>query len=229
MAGRLFDAVRGYIRNYPEEVAEVAGVEMKLASVTSREVEEIAKMLDKMLYREATPAIRELFTENFDLVIDLIRAVKTETKQEFAGVRARGNQLTLVDLTADQFTNVWGATGKVDFTYTATATGAVDYLGTEAAPETVAEEEGYLILGFVELSTSPKINKTQLTKNGDKYVWNNVKFEVDENFYVASLTEPWFFPPESNFYVQMNFYKTGKVETIPIGIKAVQAKNIMSL
>jgi len=226
---RFRDAVREYFRNYTEEVAEVAGVEMKLASMKSDEVETLARMLDKILYINANEGVRQLFIENFDLVIDLVRAVKTETKQEFAGVRARGNQLTIVDLTADQFTYVWGATGATDFTYTATATGAVDYLGTSANPETVAEETGYLILGFIELAPSPKINKTQLTKNGDKYIWNNIEFEADEEFYVAALPEPWFFPPESNFYVQMNFFKTGKVELKPIGIRALQAKNVMSL
>ncbi|KUJ92891.1 MAG: hypothetical protein XD40_1897, partial [Archaeoglobus fulgidus] len=105
----------------------------------------------------------------------------------------------------------------------ASATGATDYLGTSTNPESVAEEEGYLILGFVELSASPKVNKTQLTKNGDAYAYNNLKFEVDETAYVAALPEPWFLGPETSYYVQMNFFKTGKVELIPIGIKALQA------
>jgi len=226
---RFVNSVREFIKSYSEEVAEVAGVEMKLASMRSEEVGELAKIIDKLLYLEANESIKQLYAENFDLVIDLIRAVKTETKQDFAGIRARGNQLTIVTLTADQFARVWGTTGKLDFTYTATSTGAVDYLGTTTNPETVVEESGYLILGFQELSISPKINKCQLTKNGDKYIWNNIDFEADENFYVAALTEPWFFPPESNFHVQMNFYKTGKVELRPIGIRAVQAKEIMNL
>jgi len=226
---RFINSVKEFIRNYSEEVAEVAGVEMKLASMKSEEVSELAKMIDKLLYLEANESIKQLYAENFDLVIDLIRAVKTETKQDFAGVRARGNQLTIVGLTADQFTRVWGTTGKLDFTYTATSTGAVNYLGTATDPEVVLEESGYLILGFQELSISPKINKCQLVKNGDKYIWNNIDFEADENFYVAALAEPWFFPPESNFYVKMNFFKTGKTELRPIGVKAVQAKNVMEL
>jgi len=226
---RFINSVREFIRNYSEEVAEVAGVEMKLASMRSEEVNELAKMIDKLLYIEANESIRQLYVENFDLVIDLIRAVKTETKQDFAGIRARGNQLTIVALTADQFARVWGTTGKLDFTYTATATGPTDYLGTSANPEIVPEESGCLILGYQELSVSPKINKCQLIKNGDKYIWNNIDFEADENFYVAALAEPWVFPPESSFHVKMNFYKTGKTELKPIGVKAVQAKNVMEL
>ena len=162
---RLKDMVREYVRNFSEEVAEVAGVEMKLASMRSDEVGELTKIIDRLIYYEANASIKQMFAENFDLVIDLIRAVKTETKQEFAGVRARGNQLTIVMLTADQFARVWGTPGKPDFTYTATTTGAVDYLGTPTNPEVVPEEAGYLILGFTELAFSPKINKCQLTKN----------------------------------------------------------------
>ena len=226
---KVLDLVRDYIGNYSEEVAEVAGVEMKLASMRKEEVEILARTIDKLLYMNANEAVKELYVENFDLIIDLIRAVKTETKQDFAGVRARGNQLTVVDLTADQFTYVWGSTGATNFTYTATSTGAVDYLGTSANPQSVAEEEGYLILGFIEKAPSPKVNKTQLTKNGDKYAYTPLTFEADETFYLAALPEAWFFPPESNFYVQMNFFKTGKVELKPVGIKVLQAKNIMSL
>lgn len=231
MVEKLFDMVEGlgFIDNYDEEVKKVAGVETKLAEMTKVEVEALARMLNKMLYLESNVAVKQLYADNFDLIIDLVRAVKTETKQSFGGARARGNQLTVVDLTPDVFDYIWGSSGATDYTFTASSTGAQDYLGTSANPESVAEEEGYIILGVVELSPTPKVNKIHLTKNGDPYAYNTLKFEVDESAYVAALPEPWIFTPESTFYVQANFFKTGNVEMEPIGLKVLQAKNIMSL
>ncbi|MHA1288828.1 MAG: hypothetical protein ACTSPB_15660 [Candidatus Thorarchaeota archaeon] len=224
---RIIDKVG--IRSYREEVAEVAGVEMKLASLSERENEALLNMLDKYLYVNASDAVKNLVVENVDLIVDLVRAVKAETKQEFAGPRARGNQLTIVDITADQLTRVWGATGATDFSYTATATGAVDYIGTSANPETTAEEEGLIYLGFTESAVAPKTNKMLLTKNGDAYPYSNLMWESQEEFYLAALPEPYFIPPETSYYISVNFFKTGKVEMKPIGFKVLQAKNVLSL
>jgi len=217
------------IRSYREEVAEVAGVEMKLASLREDEAESILSMIDRYYYENANPAVRSLIVENAELTIDLVRAVKAETKQEFAGPIARGNQLTITDLTADHFTNVWGSTGATDFTYTASSTGSTAYIGTSSAPESVAEEEGYVFLGFIEMSPTPKTNKILLTKNGDPYPYSNFVWNADEDFYLAPLPEPYFFPPESSYYINVNFHKTGSVEMKPIGFKVLQAKNVLSL
>lgn len=224
---RFIDEVSGYVKNYPEEVSRLAGIETKLASMSQDEVNILAKMLDKILYIETNEAVKKLYSENFDVIVDVVRAVKTETKQEFAGPRATGNQLTIVDLTPDVFTRVWGATGASDFTYVAASTGVVDYIGTSANPEVTAEEEGLVILGFVELAMSPKINKVQFTKNGTPYVWNNLKFETDDSFYVAALPEPWVILPESTYFARVNFFKTGKTELVPLGVKVLQAKRLL--
>jgi len=229
MVGRISEAVSGLIKSYTEETQKIAGAEMKLAKLSKEETEAISDMLDKLLYTNANESIRQLYAENFEAIVDLVRVVKSETKQDFAGIRAKGNQLTLVDLTADVFARVWGTTGKTDFTYTATTVGATDYLGTSTNPEATSEEEGIIILGFIEAATSPKINKTQFIKNRESFITNNLKFDADETFYVAPLVEPWFIPPESTFNVRMNFYKTGKTELIPIGVKVLQAKNIANL
>jgi len=217
------------IRGYPEETAEVAGVEMKLASLRDIETENILSMIDKYYYTNAHPSIRELIVENAELTIDLVRSVKAETKQDFAGPVARGNQLTLTDLTADQFTNVWGSTGAKDFTHTASSTGSTAYIGTSSAPESVAEEEGYVFLGFIEMSPTPKTNKILLTKNGDPYPYSNLVWDADEDYYLAPLPEPYFFPPESSYYIDVNFFKTGSVEMKPVGFKVLQAKNTLGL
>jgi len=224
---RIIDRVG--IRSFREEVAEVAGVEMKLAGLREEETEALLNMIDKYLYANASDAVKTLVTENADLIIDLVRAVKAETKQEFAGPRARGNQLTIVDLTADQVTRVWGGTGAKDFTYTATSTGAVEYIGTESNPETTAEEEGILYLGFLEHAVTPKTNKILLTKNGDPYPYSNLCWDEQKDFFLAPIPEPYFIPPETSYYMKVNFFKTGKVEMKPVAFKVLQAKNVLSL
>ena len=215
------------IRSFREETAELAGVEMKLASLTENEVETIVDMLDKMLYKNANYAVKSLVVENIDLIIDLIRAVKAETKQEFAGPRAKGNALTLVDMTADLFTYVWGNTGAMTFEIEHTTTGPKDYIGTEASPQTIGEEEGMIILGFIDTATEKTVNKVLLTKNGEPYPYHTLVWEAVDDFPVAALPEPYIFTPETNFHIQAYVYKTGYCKMRPLGFKVLQGKNIM--
>jgi len=216
------------IRSFREESSELAGVEMKLAALSEFEIETIVNMIDKMLYKNANYAVKSLITENFDLIVDLIRAVKAETKQEFGGPRAKGNALTLIDLTPDVFTNIWGgATTTYEIEHT--STGAKDYIGTSASPESVAEEEGIIILGFVDRVTNPTVNKVLLTKNGDPYPYQTLNWDVIDDFPLASLPEPIIVTPESNFYIQANVYRTGICKMRPVGFKVIQGKNILSL
>ena len=217
------------VRSYREEEVEVAGSTRKLAALSEAECESILSLMDRLYYENANKATRALVAENAELVIDLVRAVKTETKQEFAGPVARGNQLTLVDMTADVFTRVWGGTSPIEFVNTISATGSTDYIGTSSNPESVAEEEGYVFLGLTELAASPKINKVLLTKNGDAYPYGNLNWDVDEDYYLAALPEPYFLPPETSYYITVYANKTGTTELKPIGFKVLQAKNVLSL
>jgi len=217
------------VRSFKEESAELAGVEMKLAALSEFEVETIINMVDKMLYKNASDAVKSLVAENMDLIIDLIRAVKAETKQEFAGPRAKGNALTLVDLTADVFTYVWGATGATSFDTEHTTTGAKDYIGTSTNPQTVAEEEGIIILGFIDRVANPTVNKVILTKKGDPYPYQTLVWDANDDFPLAALPEPFIMTPETNFYIQANVFRTGICKMRPVGFKVVQGKNVMSL
>ena len=186
-------------------------------------------MIDKMLYKNANYAVKSLVAENMDLIFDVIRAVKAETKQEFAGPRAKGNALTLVDLTADVFTYVWGSTGATDFETEHTSTGAKDYIGTSANPQSIAEEEGMIILGFIDRATIPTVNKVLLTKNGEPYPYQTLDWESVDDFPLAALPEPYIFTPETNFYIKVNVFRTGICKMKPVGFKVLQGKNILSL
>lgn len=212
-----------------EETAELAGVDMKLAGLTENEVESIVNMLDKMIYKNANHAVKSLIVENAELIIDLVRAVKAETKQEFAGPRAKGNSLTLVDLTADMFTHVWGATGATGFEVEHTGVGVRDYIGTSADPQTVGEEEGIIILGFVDRVANPTVNKVLLSKNDDPYPYHTLIWDVNDDFPLAALPEPYIMTPETNFHIQANVFRIGPCKMKPIGFKVLQGKNLLKL
>jgi len=217
------------IERKEEESAKIAGVEVKLAEFSQEEIRKVLDMLDSLFYQNAYPAVRSLIAENLDLIIDLIRIVKAETKQDFGGIRAKGNQLTLVRVTADMLGTVWGQSGKTDFTYTATSTGPVFYIGTDTNPEKTTEEEGIIYLGFVEKAVTPKTNKLQLTKHKEPYLPFDLNWEVDQDIYLAKLVEPIMILPETEYYMKTNFYKVGTVEMEPIALKVMQAKNVPRL
>jgi len=222
------DLITYSFRELEEEVDYLGGVQTKMASFTRDEYDALINILDKFFYKNSYPAVVSLVAENIQVIIDTIRVVKTETKQPFMGIRARGSQLTLVNATADLFTRVWGATGAKTFEKDLTSTGSTDYIGTSANPESVGEEEGYVFLGFLEEEPTPKINKVLLTKNNDPFPYITLPWEAQE-VNLACLPEPWILQPEVTYYVQAYAYKTGTTSMVPIAFKILQGKNVLSL
>lgn len=207
---------------------EIAGATQTLAELRQDEHEKILQLLDTYYYTNANPSVKDLVVENEDMITNLVRVVKQEVNQSFAGGLARGQALTLVDLEAEQFTNVYGASAT-SWENNIAGTGAFDYIGTSASAESVSEEEGYLIFGFIEKVPTPKVNKVMPQKNSETYPYSGLSWKSDEDVLLAPLPEPYFFPPESTFYIQGKANKTGDIELIPLGVKVMRGKNLLTL
>lgn len=223
------DLIRGRIPlPLPEETGVLGGVRIKMAGFDQDEYDALINLLDKMFYKNSLASAASIVAENILSIIDLIRVVKTNTKEGFAGVRAKGRQLTLELITADSLPLVWGNTGVSNYEYTISATGPLDYIGNASSPVKVGEEEGQIYLGFIEPVSDPKINKLSMSKNGEPYPYLTIDWSAKEDN-VACLPEPWIFPPESNYYIRVSAYKTGDTEFTPLAFRAVEGMNVLEL
>ncbi|RLI83686.1 hypothetical protein DRP04_00775 [Archaeoglobales archaeon] len=221
------EAVTEVLREYAEE--EHKKFKVTLAHFTEEEVSALIDMVEAHVFG-APQTVRDLVSRSLPAIINCARAVKTAgNRQAFLGVEAGGNQFLIEPIDAEMFDTVWGASGATDFKTTLTSTGSTNYIGTSSSPESTSEEEGYVILGFAELSPTPKVNKALLTRNKDTLPYAGLDFDACGRYQIAALPEPWIIFPESNFYIQVNVYRTGTCCLKPIGYKVLQAKNALSL
>ena len=221
------EAVAEVLRDFAEETSEK--FKATLAEFKASEVEALKEMVEAHVFGAPQP-IRDLTSLGLLAIINCARAVKTAAnKQPFLGIEASGNQLLIEPIDASMFDTVWGASGATDFKTTLTSTGSTNYIGTSSSPESTSEEEGFVILGFAELSPTPKVNKVLLTRAKEPLPYVGLDFDKCGRYQVAALPEPWVIIPEQTFYIQAYVFRTGTCCLQPIGYKVMQAKNALSL
>ncbi len=144
------DRLREYIRPYEEEMSEVSGVETKLGRLSTEESELLVRSVETLLW-DSPECIKSCVAENFDLLIDLVRSVKLNSHSSYIGFRSKEKGLQLLHIDPSMFNHVWGTTDVSDWSKTIDTAGVYDFIGTPDSPETTAEEEGYIVFGFVDL------------------------------------------------------------------------------
>jgi len=199
------------------KVGPFAGAE--LAEWTDIEDEIFKRQYAKFIYEEVSPSVRKLLIENEELVRDLVRRVKTETKTVFRGAYARGRELVLIKVRPQ----TWA---KTTWLVSVTA-GAAWYLGTETAPRTLAEQEGEIILGWADPIDKPKINAVQLWKAGiGYYAPESIAFDLVEKYPLHSLKEPWIVQPEQSYAIRVYYFATGDDNFQPVAFYVTIAEKL---
>ncbi len=102
--GQVMNVARqmGWIKPYPDETSPTPDVIIniadptslrKMAAISAKEAEAVCLKLDML--SEYSPAVAMMVAEGAGSVIQMVRMVKWETKQEFKGILALGQALTL--------------------------------------------------------------------------------------------------------------------------------------
>ena len=207
------------IQDWAEEHS--AKFKRQLATFSKTEVVSLLSQIEAMMYGKPKSVV-DLVEVGAKAIIDTARAVKASAgNPDFAGFEGRGNELTCVDIDPLMFNNVWGA-ARSDWEYYVSSAGVADYIGTDASPESTAEEEGYVILGFEDPVPEPIVIRAQLIRDGDKLQYVSLRFTGD--YPVAALPEPWVILPEQTFQIKVRTSSAGKTKLKPIGFKIMRAK-----
>jgi len=219
------EVVDKYIKEYAEEYS--ANLKAALAEFKPVEVNNLVKILEAQMFHASDP-VRDLVEVNLGAIINLARAVKAQAKSDFAGIIGRGNELTATRILPEMFKNVWGSsTTKWD--YNVTSAGVIEYIGTENNPESTAEEEGYIILGFIDPVAEPIITKAQIVKDNTRYQSVDLCFNYSSGYPLAALPEPWVILPEQEFFIKVKAKDSGVTRLEPVGFKIQRAKNLLEL
>jgi len=199
-----------------------------LSPFTEDEAHALVNIIEASVYH-ATPQVRELVQSSLVAIIEAARAVKAQARSPFGGIIARGNELSATSIDAEMFEYVWGATGKTTFENTLTSVGVFDYIGTDTNPQNVSEEEGYIILGFIDTVAEPVVHRAQIIKDKTEYQYVSLKFEYADEYPLAALPQPWVILPEQSFIIKVKNKATGRTKLEPIGFKICRAKVLLSL
>lgn len=212
------------------ETATITGKTFSVKRISETEAEILAAELERVVADVKSPMIAGLIAENFENILTLVEAVNHETKQGYRGAGARGNQLTCQLLRpADLAKTSWDVT---------VASGTSDFISTFTAPRSVAEEEGEVILAFMDQQNKPLIDACQFQKDADALVIEPLAFRARKNFVVTSgetetpiakLRRVLIAPPESTYAMKIHAVASGVDSLEPIGFRIRKAKDVLAL
>jgi len=177
--------------------------------------------IEKMVSSEKSPLISRLLTENVDLITDLVEAVNANTKMGYGGLIGDGRELTAQWITPADF-------GKSEWDRTR-ASGVESFISG-----TTAENEGFLILGWMNQEEKPVANKVKFYKGTEETVVEPLSFRGRERFDagespIIQQRKALIVPPETNYEVEDSASVSGADALQPIGIYVKTAEDAWSL
>jgi len=248
-SGNLADLENTYIGEDTVRLGR-PGKDYTLSKLSNADIKRLGDEMD-VLVANLNPVIQDLYVRNAATILNAIRMVNTETKQGFKGFLASGNELDIQFLGPRQFQdpdNAVAGTRRTSWVRTIGAAWAtlrdcayiVDLTSAIAVPPAVAgevellmaEEEAFVLLGFVNDAAAPCSNGYQITMNTEPYDIEDMDFEMVQPLTGTSLWEmkrPWTIPPEQSGWVHLRYFQAGIDECKPIGAWIRMARNMRAL
>jgi hypothetical protein len=180
--GTVYQSNKGLLTSFSEETIKWPKAliepgkddpEVKLASLSSKEVNAILLKLDMLASDKANPAIAAMVAEEVESILVAIRLVKMETKAAFGGILGSGSNLDIKWLrpkdVGGSLLNPAGSTSKG--LYGGTSAGVYTWLNSFTAntsddlipSQTMAEEAAVIHLGAIDPVEVPKIESIKFT------------------------------------------------------------------
>ena len=213
------------------EAERVAGKDFSVKRLNRTEAEILAAEMERIVADVKSPLIAEMISENFNNILILVEAVNQETKQGYRGAGARGSQLTCQWFTPADFT-------KTAWDVTTLASGTSDFISTFTVPRSIPEDEGEVILGFMDLVNKPLVDRLQFQKDKDSLVIEPLAWRARKNFAVTSgqsetpiakLRRVLIAPPESTYACKIHAVVSGADSLQPIGFRIRKASDVLTM
>jgi len=232
--GIVFNTNRALVREYGEETALIKDIliepgrpeaSVKLATLSSFEVDRILKKLDALVMQLSNPAIATIVAEETQAIIVAIRMVKTETKEEFMGLLSAGSNLdicwlrpchigcSLLSTGGTSSTGLYAGTGAAVLSWLHNFTTTTE---TDIVPSQVMKEECTVIhLGAINPIEDPKVEAIKFYLAGIPTPAQSLEFRgVRKTFGTYDLPivrfeKPIIIGPEKTQQIKIKPYATG--------------------
>jgi len=231
--GIVYSANRALVANYIEETATIRDIliepgrpeaSVKLAPLTSLEVDRIIKKLDTLVMQLASPAIATIVAEEIQAILVAIRMCKTETKEDFMGLLSAGSNLDICWLRPEHIGSSLLSTGGTSSTglYAGTGGEVLTWLhnftaitATDIVPSQIMKEECTLIhLGAINPIEDPKVESIMFYLAGIPTPAQSLEFRVRKSFGtydipIVRFEKPIIIGPEKTQRIAIKPFVTG--------------------
>jgi len=218
------------VRSYSEKTVKLAGKTTTLSELSS---DDVSTLRDDIFYiiKNAQPEVQDIVATNANRILDMVRAVNTESKAGYSGMAGKGKGLVL-NMTSPEDVKRGGAaidTWETEYS----STGGKSFLWGSGNKLALGEQEGGIILGLTDRVKVPKVSKVQVWKNNKKVVENIEQFK-DRTYKdggelpVYELRKKVYLLPEQKFYMDCYVYTTGTDRLKPIMFHAKMARDVKS-
>jgi len=233
--GTVYEASKDLIKRYPEEDITIADKTFRASALARDDVELLVRKADTLAMSKLNPLVAEIVAAVMPDVVNLVRMVNVNTKQGFAGMLATSRQLDLTWPRAKDFDPyaIGGTTWLVaDTDIPAGSGGSGTGVKTYKTETTLTENEGVIILGFLDAIDNPKVDAVKFYKYGKEVgVPQNLNWDVrpgfgTENLPVAKLAVPVIVEPEASYKIENYWFATGNNRLEPIAFHVKQAQAI---
>jgi hypothetical protein len=200
----------------------------KLGSLTVEEADNIIFMIDTYA-KDSTMSEVLLHPDTIAAIEEVVRAVKKNTKTNFMGFKARGDELTLKIINPGDVKKSGTALTTWDFS----ATAGLDWFESDTAdaPITLGEDEGRVYIAFADPVANPLAIAVQVEIGGDLVVGQTLNFRLvdGDKAPIIRLGEPWKLKPEKAYRIQVRYEGSGTDRLTPIAIKIGKASAMLTV
>jgi hypothetical protein len=239
MQATVFETLSAYRRGgqYKANSVFIGGKDYLALDISPEDLQILAGDLDTLLDHEANPEVADIIARGSPRILDAVRLVNVNTKQGYKGSQARGMALCTNPLVPGDLKAASSASAKTNWLTTVSTAAAANYSGDSTNVNNMVVSSlpvlAHVILGFVNPIEVPKMDRIQLIKNGDPWVYEALTYgwRAQLGTYhtpVYELKQPWIIPPGEKYYIACQYIITGDDKTQPIAFAIKRATDIIA-
>jgi len=202
--------------------ADVAGLPREKLELKAEEKELLARELERTISAQKSPLIAEMISENRENIRGVIESVNQKTREGFGGMLADGRELTCEWIRSDHF-------GKSTWDRGVTASGVTTFISGSTA-----ENEGFIIFGWMNQQEKPPTNQLKFYKGTEETPVVSLPFRAREAYDatetpIVKQKKPLLIGPEVRYEVDDKRTVSGADSLQPLGFYIQTAEDAWSL
>jgi len=202
--------------------ADVVGLPREKLELKAEEKELLAEELERAISAQKSPLITEMISENKENIRGVIESVNQKTREGFGGMLADGRQLTCEWIRPDHF-------GKSTWDRGVVASGTTTFISGSTA-----ENEGFIIFGWMNQQEKPVTNRLKFYKGTEETPVTSLPFRAREAYDstetpTVKQKKPLLVGPETRYEIDDARSVSGADSLQPLGFYIQTAADAWSL